>query len=533
MEHPTDNRLKRFKILLSKYLPQKFLSWYGEKLGEIEDKFKSLTGQEQYSILILLGDCWTRYVAHFRSVLPADPTAVEDVFRALHSTYDHRWRNIVFSWTTDDAVLPIESSKVLYEFDSFYHLISNDLPHMFVVLFGKEYDKFKDKFKSLTDRERRQILTSLDGWPSESIRDFNRILDAGPTAVDTVFDALLTLTDGYRCSRDIVLRLSDAVDSVRSSVEDHEFDSFYRGVPKVVPHRFLVSLDKEYDEYKDKFKSLTDRERRQILTLLDGCPSESTRYFYRILNAGPTTVDTIFHALLMVTVESISPPLWGAPDDSYALSIQSHSQRLPPGHDRGVIFPADGKHQATEISPHGASASNSQRPAGFLSDDLVGLQRSDRKLGIEHIKAKLDASACARADATSKYLKLYEIMLPLNCSNAYQTTSILESNFHSAGLPLSTKTSGYITVGLASAAVITSLAGFNLSIFKPETLPFGCSPRRMMKIMHVLALHATAYAFIWTMSHQFLQNDPIIMWIVAVLASALFTSLIIFTAWRN
>ncbi|XVF65787.1 hypothetical protein PTKIN_Ptkin09bG0278500 [Pterospermum kingtungense] len=287
----------------------------------------------------------------------------------------------------------------------FSKLFPQFLPENLLAFYHSNCDGLRDKFKSLTHKERVRILMLVHRCPPGSIRNFRQGLNnVGPTTttVDSIFLALnntaalyfpfvftpliadessLSLcrrhflyptsasssqsrsvrpaaslyrplahysTNGGHRSRNpaVVLTPSDAVDSgwSREMISlPHGTLVFYDLLYKFLPQEFHAMSRKKFDEFQHKFESLTDRERNQILALLGGCSPESMNYFHRILNAGPIAVDAVFHALLMTAANRSE---WQAATE----------------HDRDIIIPADGIRRAIEISPFGDSGASSSSP---------------------------------------------------------------------------------------------------------------------------------------------------------------------------
>lgn len=100
----------------------------------------------------------------------------------------------------------------------------------------------------------------------------------------------------------VVLTHSDVVDAVRPILDSvvHESDEFDRLFFQFLPEKFLAFYFNNVGGFKDKFKSLTDLNRHQILTFLRKRSHGSIRYFRQVLiNVGQptTTVDSVFRVL--------------------------------------------------------------------------------------------------------------------------------------------------------------------------------------------------------------------------------------------
>ncbi|KAK8572751.1 hypothetical protein V6N12_028796 [Hibiscus sabdariffa] len=142
-----------------------------------------------------------------------------------------------------------------------------------------------------------------------------------------------------------------------------------------------------------------------------------------------------------------------------------------------------------------------------------------------------DCDVANRDDETARHSTLFEILVPANFTNAREAAKMFALNFRSAGQPVFTRIFGILAVCFAFVAFLSSLAGLSLSNFWPNTLPFGCNPR-VIRSMHIVAVHTTAYAFIGTIFHEFLQDEPLLMWIVSVLASVFFMAIMKFIGRR-
>ncbi|KAH1089567.1 hypothetical protein J1N35_016824 [Gossypium stocksii] len=184
-----------------------------------------------------------------------------------------------------------------------------------------------------------------------------------------------------------------------------------------------------------------------------------------------------------------------------------------PGHDAVITIPAAGEFasvlQTTHIEGRAIGDYETARHSRSNRDD--GTARHARAI---------------RDDEIAGHSKLFKTLVPVNFSGAYMVAGIARQIYQSVGLPLPVKLFGLLTVGFAFAAGFSSLVGLSISTIRPNSLPFGSNPRLMIRMMHNVVAHTTAYAFIWAMCHLFLQDDPLLMWIVAGLASVAFMIII-------
>lgn len=180
-----------------------------------------------------------------------------------------------------------------------------------------------------------------------------------------------------------------------------------------------------------------------------------------------------------------------------------------PSHDAVITIPAAGEFasvpQTTHVEERAIGDDETSRHSRANRDDEIA----------RHLRA-------IRDDEIAGHSTFFKTLVPVNFSSAYQVAGVGKQIFQSIGLPVSIKLFGLLTVGFAFAAGFSSLVGLSISTFRPNTLPFGSNPRAVIRKMHNVVVHTTAYAFMWAICLWSLQDDPLLMWIAAGFFSVVF-----------
>ncbi|XVF37587.1 hypothetical protein REPUB_Repub20aG0022300 [Reevesia pubescens] len=462
---------------------------------------------------------------------------------------------------SSDCVIPIQPDPA---FEEFYTLLGECLPPECLDLYQNNREEFLVKFGALSVRERDFLVAVLrESGLLVLWERWDRFVFEPTITVNSIFEYLLPLARQI-IEAERVAALCAAPNRI-PPYDCPPVASF--SSPAAVSHAYAVrfqSLDSPdmANIHPSNNTGGTLSHLQRSLALHDGYQSMTPSYVSRHRDAtdsgirlgvgGPSrnmgATETISCEISTAAYSprrlfEMSSNMNNSHNNFEVGTSHQSARTMPEGHNCHFIYPAypvygystrrHGDSRLIHVSNHTPNYGASAQRHLQIQAGHVRVFRSTSNIHTAHIQSESAShDGATRDDETAGHSKLFKTLLPVNFTNAYQAAEIVKF-IHNNPLPLFIKIYGYLTGGLAIIAGFSSLVGLSLCTFKPSTLPFGCNPQVVMRIMHNVGVHTTGYAFIGTMCHKFLQDDPFLMWIIAGLASAIFMAVMTFIGKRR